>query len=171
MRTVRCLVLLLGLVVVPLAAQDPVAGDPGARAGELRRLIEERFTARVREELGLTDQQASRMTEVVGAYFVKRRVMEQEERRLRQGLAAELRPGVAADKDNVGRLTDQLLDLKLRYVQSYKDEVRELAAFLDPIQRAQFLIMRERLLDRIQQAQEARADTAGPPFRRRLRQP
>ncbi len=138
---------------------------------EQRRLIEERFTARVREELGLTDQQASRMTEVVGAYFVKRRVMEQEERRLRQGLAGELRPGVAADRENVGRLTDQLLDLKIRYVQSYKDEVRELSAFLDPVQRAQFLIMRERLLDRIQQAQEARADTAGPPFRRRLRQP
>lgn len=78
---------------------------------------------------------------------------------------------MAADRDNVGRLTEQLLDLKIRYVQSYKDEVRELSAFLDPVQRAQFLIMRERLLDRIQQAQEARADTAGPPFRRRLRQP
>lgn len=169
MRTVM-LCLLMVLASAPVVAQDP-SGDPPARAGELRRMIEQRFTARVREDLGLTDEQASRMSEVVGSYFGKRRAMEMEERRLRQALAAELRPGVAANKDNVARFTDQLLDLKVRYVQSYKDEVRELAQFLDPVQRAQFLILRERLLDRIQQAQEARGDSAGPGFRRRLNRP
>ena len=61
--------------------------------------------------------------------------MEAEERRLRQALAGELRPGVAANKDNVARLTDQLLDLKVRYVASYRDEVKDLAGFLDPVQR------------------------------------
>ncbi len=156
----------LALGAAPLTAQGA-----GPRALELRRLIEERFTARVREELGLTDEQAGRMTEVVGGYFGKRRGMEVEERRLRAALAGELRPGVAADKDRVAKLTDQLLDLKVRYVESYRDEVRELSRFLDPVQRAQFLILRERLLDRIQQVQDAAQDSAGPPFRRRLRSP
>lgn len=157
----------LALGTAPLSAQAA-----GPRALELRRLIEERFTARVREELGLTDEQAGRMTEVVGTYFGKRRGMEVEERRLRAALAGELRPGVAADKDRVGQLTDQLLDLKVRYVETYRDEVHELAGFLDPVQRAQFLILRERLLDRIQQVQDAAQDSsAGPPFRRRLRAP
>lgn len=156
--------LLLGLslsAAVPLAAQD-VDEDSG-RAGNLRRQIEERFTQRVQEELGLTDQQALKLRETVGVYFVKRRTLEAEERRLRQGLAAELRPGVAANKDNVAKLTDQLLDNKVRYVETYRSEVKELSAFLDPVQRAQFLILRERLLDRIKQAQE------NAPARRRLR--
>jgi Spy/CpxP family protein refolding chaperone len=162
----RLLVLaaLLGSAI-PAQAQD-VPPDETPRAGQLRRQIEDRFAARVQEELGLTDQQASRMRDVVGGYFVKRRGMEAEERRLRQALAGELRPGVAANKENVARLTDQLLDGKVRYTQSFKDEVKDLSAFLDPVQVAQFLILRERLLDRIRRAQDERQE--GPGLRRRV---
>ncbi len=170
MRTTRWLLVFGALLAAPLAGQEPGPPDQ-ARAGELRRLIEERFTARVQEELGLTDQQSSRLREVVWQYFAKRRTMEAEERQLRQGLAAELRPGVAANSDNVARLTDQLLDVKLRYVQSYKDELRDQSAFLNPVQRAQYLILRERLLDRIKEAQDLRGSdsTLTPMRRRRLR--
>jgi len=93
----------------PLVGQED-AGDPGA----LRQRIADRFAAKVQEDLGLSDQQASRMRDVVGGYFVKRRNMEAEERRVRQALAGELRPGVAANKTNVARLTEQLLDGKIR---------------------------------------------------------
>lgn len=171
MRTTAWLMFLTILIAGPVSAQDAAEAQPG-RAGELRRLIEERFTARVQEELGLTDQQSSRLREVVWQYFAKRRALEAEERQLRQGLAAELRPGVAANSDNVARLTDQLLDVKLRYVQSYKDELHDQAAFLNPVQRAQYLILRERLLDRIKEAQDLRAtDTTGTPLRRRRLRP
>ncbi len=156
---------LLGLSLgasLPLSAQDP--DDDTGRTLRLREQIEERFTQRVKEELGLTDQQALKLRETVGTYFVKRRTLEAEERRLRQGLAAELRPGVAANKETVARLTDQLLDNKVRYVETYRSEVRDLSAFLDPVQRAQFLILRDRLLKRIEAAQD------DPPVRgRRLR--
>jgi Spy/CpxP family protein refolding chaperone len=162
MRTIALLLAVCLAAASPVAAQDP--GMDTGRAGELRRQIEDRFAARVQEELGLTDQQALKLRETVGSYFVKRRTLEAEERRLRQALATELRPGVAANKDNVGQLTDQLLDNKVRYVQTYREEVHDLAGFLDPVQRAQFLIMRERLLDRVREAQET-----GP--RRRLLRP
>jgi len=160
-------VLVLGLLGHPLSAQDSV--DTSPRALQLRRMIEDRFAGRVQEELGLTDQQTGRMREVVASYFAKRRAMEGEERRLKRALAGELRPGVAATKENVTRLTDQLLDLKIRYVQSYKDENRELGAFLDPVQQAQYLMLRERLLEGIRQAQELRGDSGGALPRRRLR--
>ena len=164
------IVLGLGLLVLsPLAAQDS-ALDEGDRAVALRQAIMDRFSARVQEELGLNDQQASRMRDVVGGYFVKRRNMEADERRLRQAMAAELRPGVAANKERVSRATDQLLDLRIRYAQSYRDEVKDLSTFLDPVQVAQFLILRERLLDRIREVQQSRDDT-GPGRRRRLLQP
>ena len=140
----------------PLRAQDSIADPP--RAERLRRMIQERFAARVQEELGLSDQQAGRMREVAGNYFLKRRDFDIEERRLRQALAGELRPGVAAHKENVARYVDQLLEIKIRYAQSYKDEARELRAFLDPVQRAQFLLLREQLLDNVREAQEVPQD-------------
>jgi len=163
-RTTWLVLACLVLGAFPLMAQDDGELEAGGRALRLRQLIEERFTARVKEELGLTDPQASKMREVVGGYFAKRRALEADERRLRQSLAGELRPGVAANKDNVARLTDQLLELKVRYAQSYRDEVRDLSGFLDPVQVAQFLILRERLLDRIR---EVRQDRDQAPVRRR----
>lgn len=160
-RTTLVQLALLLALAAPLAAQDE-----DTRARRLREQIEDRFAARVQEELGLTDQQTVRLRETAGAYFAKRRALEAEERRLRQALAAELRPGVAANKENVARLTEQLLDNKVRYTETYRSEVRDMASFLDPVQRAQFLILRERLLERIREAQENR-----PAARRGLRNP
>lgn len=160
-RTSLFLVGLALLAAAPLAAQDP---EDETRVGQLRQQIEDRFAARVQEELGLTDQQTGRLRETAGIYFARRRALEAEERRLKQALAAELRPGVAANKDNVARLTDQLLDNKVRYTETYRSEVKDMSAFLDPVQRAQFLILRERLLEKVREAQENR-----PAFRRQLR--
>ncbi len=163
MRNTGLILIAMLAGAVPLRAQQD-----GTEPGVLRQQIADRFAARVQEELGLTDQQASRMRDVVGGYAVKRRNMEAEERRLRQALAGELRPGVAANKENVSRLTNELLDGKIRYTQSYKDEVRDLAVFLDPVQVAQFLVLRERLLDRIRAVQEG-GDGGGQGLRRRPR--
>ncbi len=165
MRTTWMLGLAL-LIAAPLGAQGL---DNPARAGELRRLVEERFAARVREELALTDAQAARLRETTGTYFRRRRDLEAEERRLREALAGQLRPGVAADQDSVARLTEALMALKLRYVETYRDELRDLAGFLDPVQRAQFFVLRERLLERVRDLQ-ARGQ-AGEPPRRPWRRP
>ena len=146
--------LVLGGLLVAGVTSAQAQDDGGNRAGLLRQQIEERFTARVQQDLGLTDKQTDKLRVVGRDYFGKRRDMEAEERRLRQGLAAELRPGVAADNDRVAQLTDQVLANKVRYVQSYQDEMKELRTFLTPVQCAQFLALRERLLDRVKEVQE-----------------
>lgn len=168
MRLPLFVLLTTTLLAGPVHAQDSLSDSP--RAERLRQLIQDRFAARVQEELALSDQQAERMRTVSGGYFLKRRGFDSEDRRLRQALAGELRPGVAANNDNVARYTDQLLDLKVRYAQSYKDEIRELSAFLDPVQRAQFIILRERLLDKVREAQEVAPDAGTVRPRRRLLQ-
>lgn len=159
---------LLGLLACCLLGASPVPAqepDDPARAGDLRRRIEERFTARVQEDLGLSDQQAEKLRRTAGNYFDQRRRLEAEERRIRAALAGELRPGVAANPQTVSRLTDDLLDVKVRYAESYRSESKELAGFLDPVQRAQYFILRERLLDRVREAVE---DAPRPVQRRRL---
>jgi hypothetical protein len=150
MRNIWLIPLVL-VIARPLAAQDV---GPDQRAGRLRQLIEERFTARVQEDLALTDQQTARMKETVRGWFGKRRDLEDQNRRLRAALAGQLRPGVAANQDSVARLTDALLDLRVRYAQSFKDEMKEMSGYLDPVQRAQYLVLRERLLERVRAAQE-----------------
>jgi hypothetical protein len=151
---------LLGLLLLvgralPTMAQD-TAPAPATGTAELRQRIEARFTERVKLELGLNEEQTAKLMQVAGGWFAKRRAMEGEERDLRQALAGQLRPGVAANSDSVSRLVSRLLDLKIRYAESYRDENKELG-FLTPVQRAQYYSLRERLLDMLRQARQARS--------------
>jgi hypothetical protein len=166
MRKVLVVMTGLFLLAQPARAQD-LQDDTGPRAGELRRQIENRFAARVQEELGLTDAQASRMRSTVGSMFERRRALEGDERRFRSALAGQLRPGVAANQDSVARLMEALLDVRQRYVESFRDEMKEMSAYLSPVQRAQFFLMRERLLDRVRAARQDASQGADRP--RRLR--
>lgn len=166
MNRIYASVALLFLIAAPLAAQQDLPDT--TPVGELRRRIEDRFAARVQEELGLTDAQTARMKATGAAHFTRRRGYEADERRLRAALAGQLRPGVAAKQDSVARLTDALLDLKLKYVESYRDEMKEMSSYLNPVQRAQFFVMRERLLERVREARQAReGGDSGWRFRRR----
>jgi hypothetical protein len=55
---------------------------------------------------------------------------------------------VGASRDSVARLTDELVDLRVRYAESFREEQAELARYLDPVQRARIMVLRERLVER-----------------------
>jgi len=137
------LVAAASMLAAPLAAQQP---DGTANTEVLRQRIEGRFAERVKEELGLDQAQATKLREVAGAWAARRRGYEAEERNLKQAIAEQLRPGIAALPDSVNRLTQRLLDLRVTYAETYRNEYKELG-FLTPVQRAQFVSLRERLLD------------------------
>ena len=150
---------LLGLLALAGSVQPALAQDsavaPTVNAAELRQRIEDRFAERVKLELGLNDEQTAKLRQVAGDWFAKRRAMEAEERDLRDALAGQLRPGVAANTDSVSRVVTRLLDLKVRYAESYREENKDLG-FLTPLQRAQYYSLRERLLDALKQARQMR---------------
>jgi len=144
------------LSVAPqLRAQDTLAPDPRL-AERLRQQIEQRFGERVKEELGLTDDQAARMRVAMATIAARRREMEQEERKMRQALAFQLRPGVAANSDSVAKLVESLTNHRVAYAQTFKDEMRELSGILNPVQRGQYLMLRDRLMQRVQELQQGR---------------
>ncbi len=152
MTRLRRLVLFsaLGFVLaVPAAAQKP-----GARAALLRGRIEEQFARRMQAELGLSDETAVRMQRVVVTWATRRRALEGDERRLRQSLNLQLRPGVAANSDSVGAYVDELTANRVAYAQSFRDEMRDLTPILTPVQRGQFQLLRDRLLLRMQEVQQ-----------------
>ncbi len=147
----RRIVLVLAGLLVGAGALQAQGEDP--RGENLRAAIQERFARQVQDQLGLTDSQAEKMRTTALEWFGKRRALEVQERRLRAALGSQMRPGIPADQDSVARLTDALLTLKVAQVQTYRDEIREMT-YLTPLQRAQFFMLRDRLLRRIEEVQQ-----------------
>ncbi len=150
--------LALLLMVSPLAGQE---GPDRPSRQQLMRQIEQRFMARATEELALDAEQAERLRSTVTHFAIERRQLEQREREVKQGLRGQLRPGVAANQDSLVVLLDALTETRAAYIQSFKEELAEMATFLDPLQRAQYVMLRERLLEQIRRAQAARQRQGG----------
>jgi hypothetical protein len=164
MRKIMLLATALTLGLAPAVWSQRDSSRPGRE--EMRRRIDERFATRVREELGLNDQQVARLRETGTTFGGRRRDLESRERALRDALEAQLRPGVAANRDSVARLTDALVDIRGAYAQTFRDEHKEVSKFLDPVQRAQLYMMRERLMRR---AHEVRGERRGGDYHGRRR--
>jgi hypothetical protein len=88
-----------------------------------------------------------------------------EERETRRTLRAQLAAGDSADQQLVAQQLDALLHLQQQRVQLLADEQRELAAFLTPVQRAEFLGMQERAFRAAQQLRQQRQAAAATPQR------
>lgn len=145
----------MALAMVPLAAAAAQRADSTSpRADSLRHRIEERFSSRAQEELGLTNDQTAKLRASSQQFGTRRRELQAREQRLREALAAQLRPGVAANQDSVAKLTDAMIDLKVTSAQNSRDEMKELTKYLNPVQRARFFVMRERFASRVREAHE-----------------
>jgi hypothetical protein len=169
MRSGLWTLILAGVLAAPPAqAQDTGPADDPARAQLLRQRIEDRFAARVKEQLGLSDEQLAKLRTTSITYGGRRRDLVAEERAIRSSLADQMRPGIAANQDSVSRLTDALVNLRSSYAQTFRDENAEMTKYLTPVQRSQLLAMRERFMRQIQEIRQARR--AGQPLREQLRE-
>src|SRR5512135_468794 len=158
---------LLGLTVLAgpaaLSAQNPPPNPE--RAQQLRRELEQRFAQRLKEELQLTDEQDTKVRAIMGSNAAKRREIEGRERTFRQALGQQLRPGVAANADSVGKLVDAIMAERITYAQLVQGEMKELSSVLSPIQRGQLFLLRDRLFQRAMEFRQQRmgAGRGGPP--------
>ena len=153
----RSLVLTLLLALGGARGAAAQADTVRPHAQELRQRIEERFSQRVQEQLGLTDEQTTKLRATSRTYGERRRQLEARERALREALTGQLRPGVAANQDSVARLTRDLVDLRVTYAETWREEMGDLSHYLTPVQRAQLYVMRDRLLQRVQEIRDERA--------------
>lgn len=155
-RVIGVFVLLLSLAAV-LPAQE------GPRAAALRRELELRFAQQMKDQLQLTDEQEVKVREIMSGFAQRRRELEQQERTLRQALNNQLRPGIAAIPDSVGVLVDAISAARVSYARLIQDEMKELSTVLDPVQRGQLFLMRDRLLQRVQEMRDQARQRGGPP--------
>jgi Spy/CpxP family protein refolding chaperone len=145
---------LLLCMALPLHAAAAQRADStrGPHADSLRQQIEERFAARVQRDLGLTNDQTAKLRASSQTFGARRRELRTREHGLRDALEAQLRPGVAADQDSVTKLTNALIDLRISSAQAARDEMNDVAKYLNPVQRARLLLMRERFYHRVKEA-------------------
>ena len=139
------LLLAFALTTSPLAAQ--ARQDPE----RLREQVVQRFLENYRTQAGLTDEQYGKLEAVVRRQWQARREMQERERDIVTALQSQLRPGVAADRDSVTRLLDQLSALQRERVERLESEQEDVKAFLDPVQRAQLVLAWARLERQVQE--------------------
>lgn len=154
----RKLIWVLGLVVAPaLAAQDSAGPPDSVQRERLQEEIDRRFGQVVQQRLGLTGDQSDKLRATEERFRTRRREILRRQLALRFALDGQMRPGQAADADSVRRLMDGIQGNRVELLQLEQDQDREMAEYLTPVQRAQYQMLRERLLARLREVRRERA--------------
>lgn len=149
----------LMLALTPFGVAGAQRGDTSSvRADSLRHRIEERFAQRAQQELGLTNDQTAKLRVTSQQFGARRSELRKRGERLREALAAQLQPGVAANQDSVAKLTDAMIELKTADAQVSREEVKQQSKYLNPVQRARLYVMRERFAHRVREVHGHRGD-------------
>ena len=154
-------VMLLALVPPALEAQTPSDTSGDTEAEQLRQQIRERWNARVRQDLNLSDDQAAKLQGTEQKFTQQRADLAQRQRAINEGLRGQLRPGVAANSDSVRKLMDARDRNRAALGEIDRNENREASGYLTPVQQARYQMMREQLRRRIQEIREQRRGRGG----------
>lgn len=127
------------------AAPDESSGGRRSLEAQLR----QRIAQVVRARLQLDDRQLAQLERVNQRFEPRRRDLVQRERATRQSLRAELLRGQQADQGHVSSLLDQLTGIQQERLDLFRQEQRELSAFLTPVQRARYAALQEQLRKRV----------------------
>lgn len=146
----------------PLAAQR-ADGAPPARP-QLERQVRQRIARVVQERLALTDAQMQRLEATNRRFEERRRTLLEAEREARRELRAQLEAGDRADQKRVSELLDRLLSCQDQRLALVREEQRELAGYLTPVQRAKYLVLQDQLRRRVEEMRGQRRG-GGPPRR------
>ena len=150
------------LLLSPLTMGHAQRADTSStRADSLRHQIEERFASRAQERLGLTNDQTAKLRATSRQFGARRSELRGRSHRLREALARQLQPGVAANQDSVAKLTDAMIELRLAEAQLSRDEIKEQSKYLNSVQRAQLYVMRERFAHRVKEVHGRRGEMGG----------
>lgn len=154
------------MLVVALFAgfASPAPAQPRpAERGVLEQRIQERVARVVQERLGLNADQMRALQATNRKFEALRRPLMLRERAGRSALREQIVAGERADQGRVSALLDTLLRVQRQRLDLLEQEQRELAVFLTPVQRAQYLVLQDQMRRRIDEMRQRR----GPPARNR----
>ena len=144
------------------------SAERGARREALERQVRERIGREVQQRLQLDETQMRKLGETNERFEAQRRLLVAEERIARTGLREEMMRGDSARHQRVGTLLDALIGVQRKRVELVEQEQHALSAFLDPVQRAKYLVMQDQTRRRMD---EMRRNARRPGGRGRPGQP
>src|SRR2546425_6022250 len=154
-------VMVLALPLPALQAQTPSDTSGDAEAAQLRQQIRDRWSARVRQDLNLSDDQAAKLQGTEQKFTQQRVGLAQRQRTVNEALRGQLQPGVAANSDSVRKLMEARDRNRAALAEIDRNENREVSGYLTPVQQARYQMMREQLRRRIQEIREQRRARGG----------
>lgn len=163
MRSVMLACALLLATPVVSTAQDR---QPPAERDSLEARVRARMAQVLRTQLGLNDEQMTKLAATNRRFEADRRRLTMEERRTRFQLRQEMSQGDSVNQARVGELLDAILRLQRERLTLVEQEQRELATFLTPRQRAQLFGLEEQLRRRMEEMGPRDRRRDGPPLRR-----
>jgi Spy/CpxP family protein refolding chaperone len=125
-------------------------GPPGER-GQLAQEFRERLAAVMQKQLGLTDDQTKRMSEVNQKWDSRRRDLVRRDRANRMALRQQLLDNPSPDQDKVAQLVKESIQIERERVDLMEHEQADLAKFLTPVQRAKYLGIQDQMRRRVEQ--------------------
>jgi len=155
---VRVLMLVLSLALGGLRPARAQQGPPPRDS--MMPMVRQRMDQIIRRRLGLTDNQARRLAATTRRFEARRLALFGQEREARAALREHLESGDTTRGPQVAALLDRLLQVQRGRLDLLDQEQKELATFLTPIQRAQFLGLEEQMRSRME---AVRGRPLGPP--------
>jgi hypothetical protein len=128
---------------------------------QLERQLGERIAAVVKNRLNLSDAQMTQLQRVNQRFERQRLQLLVKERQTRRELRDEIQLGEAGNSQHVAELVDRGFPIQRQRLDLAESEQRELAAFMTPLQRAQYLGIQEQIRRRME---EMRRRQGGPPL-------
>lgn len=149
-------VLALGLAPALAGQQDSLAVPDSGERERLQQQIEDGFARVVRQQLRLNDDQVTKLRSTEERFRLRRREIMRRQLALRFALNGQMCPGCAADGDSVRRLMDGIDANRGELFRLQQEQDREMAGYLTPVQRAQYQMLRERLVRRLSEVRRER---------------
>jgi hypothetical protein len=151
-RSLVLVALLLPLLGEAAGAQVPrrraQQGDAPARQ-QLEQRLRTGMARVVKQRIGLTDEQMTRLAQVNSRFDSRRRALNREERARRVELRAEVLAAQGANQERIANALDRVLQIQRERIDVQIEEQRELATFMSPLQRARYAALQEQIRRRL----------------------
>ena len=139
-------------------------GAPPAERQLLQRQVRQAFAKAVKRQLNLSDDQMRKLQSVDLKFERERVALLRDERQARLGLKVAMDDSASVDQAKVEGYLSQLVKAQRTRADLLEGEQKELAGFLNPLQRAKYFAMKERLNRRMQElAQPGGCGPVEPP--------
>jgi hypothetical protein len=130
--------------------------DSGDGRARLEMEVRRNFARLVRQRVGLTDAQMTRLIPVTQKYEQQRRQIQMQERNARINLQTAMRDEQTADPRQLEQHMQTLIGVHKQRAALIEAEHRELGEFMSPVQLVKFMALQEQVRRNLEQMRQRR---------------